>query len=66
MEAGVLREREEGEERGREKIQTTSIRAKRLNEFLFEHRVHLSWREASGQERVFPSSLSPSPSAVLT
>lgn len=66
MEAGVLRERERREKREGEKIQTTSIGAKRLNEFLLEHRVHLSWREARGQERVSPSRLSPSLSVALT
>lgn len=40
---GGLRDREARKREG-EKIQITSIRAKRLNELLFEHRVHLSWR----------------------
>lgn len=56
---GRGREKREGE-----KTQITAIRAKRLNEFLSEHRLHLSWREASGQEPTFPSSLSLSLSSL--
>jgi hypothetical protein len=52
-----VKEREEGK-RERRKIQITSMRAKRLNEFLFEHKVHLFWRAASGQKLVSPSSQS--------